>query len=57
MLQLMRPAWPGWGLLGDDWLTGLHESGRRVQWPAARAMPQHAALYDRTGSDASLRRL
>jgi hypothetical protein len=30
MLQLMRPAWPGWGLLGDDWLTRMNESGGRV---------------------------
>jgi len=22
MLELVRPAWPGWGLLGDDWLLG-----------------------------------
>src|SRR5262249_58478261 len=30
-------------LLGDDWLTRLNESGRRVQQPAARATQHHAA--------------
>ena len=35
MLQLMRPAGAGWGLLGDDWLAGMNESGRRVDRPVA----------------------
>jgi hypothetical protein len=30
MLQLMRPARASWGLLGDDWLTRMDESGRRI---------------------------
>jgi hypothetical protein len=30
-------------LLGDDWLTGMNESGRRVEWPTARSTPQHFA--------------
>src|SRR5262245_29469368 len=30
-------------LLGDDWLTRMDESGWRIQRPAARATPQHAA--------------
>jgi hypothetical protein len=30
MLQFMRPARAGWGLLGDDWLARMNESGRRV---------------------------
>jgi hypothetical protein len=42
VLQLVRPAGTDWRLLGDDWLTGMNESGRRVQWPAARATPKHA---------------
>jgi hypothetical protein len=25
VLQLMRPARPGWGLLGNDWLTRMDE--------------------------------
>jgi len=35
MLQLMRPAWSRWGLLGDDWLTRMDEGGRHIQWPTA----------------------
>ena len=42
MFQLVRPAWSGWGLLGDDWLTRIDEGSRRAQWPAARVTPQHA---------------
>jgi hypothetical protein len=30
MLQLVRPARSTWRLLGDDWLTRMNESGRRV---------------------------
>ena len=30
MLQFVRPARASWGLLGDDWLTRMNESGRRV---------------------------
>jgi hypothetical protein len=30
-------------MLGDDWLTRMDESGWRIQWPAARDTPQHAA--------------
>jgi hypothetical protein len=30
MLQLMRPAWPGWRLLGHDRLTRMDEGSRRV---------------------------
>src|SRR5262245_14796092 len=35
MLQFVRPAWPSWRLLGDDWLARMNESGRRIQWPTA----------------------
>jgi hypothetical protein len=30
MLQFVRPTRPGGWLLGDDWLTRMNESGRRV---------------------------
>jgi hypothetical protein len=30
MLQFVRVARPGGRLLGDDWLTGMDESGWRV---------------------------
>jgi hypothetical protein len=30
MLQLVRPTRPDRRLLGDDWLAGMDESGRRV---------------------------
>src|SRR5262245_46580549 len=30
-------------VLSDDWLTRMDESSRRIEWPATRAMPQHAA--------------
>jgi len=30
VLQLMRPARAAWWLLGDDWLTGMDESGGRI---------------------------
>jgi hypothetical protein len=30
MLQLVRPACSSWGLLGDDWLARMDESGGRV---------------------------
>jgi hypothetical protein len=30
-----------WRLLGDDGLTGMRESSRRVQWPAAKATLEH----------------
>src|SRR5262245_65633476 len=43
MLQFMPPAWPRGRLLGDNRLTRMDERSRRVQWPAARATPQHAA--------------
>src|SRR4029450_8548405 len=42
MLQFLPPTRPTWRLLGDDWLTRMNESGRRVHGPAARATPQHA---------------
>jgi hypothetical protein len=54
MLQFMRPARPSWGLLGDDWLARMNETGRRVYWPAARVThtPQHEGLYiARTGTE------
>jgi hypothetical protein len=35
MLQLMRPTWPRGRLLGDDWLTRMNESGRRISRPSA----------------------
>jgi len=43
MLQLVHPARPGGGLLGDDWPARMNESGRRIFRPAARATPQHVA--------------
>jgi hypothetical protein len=43
MLEFMRPARANWGLLGDDWPARMNESGRRVDWPATRVTPQHAA--------------
>src|SRR5262245_25528598 len=30
MLQLVHPTRPNWRLFGDDWLTRMNESGRRV---------------------------
>jgi hypothetical protein len=44
MFQFMRPARANWGLLGDDWLARMDESGRRIDRPAARVThtPQHA---------------
>jgi hypothetical protein len=30
MFQFVRPARPRGRLLGDDWLTGMNESGWRV---------------------------
>jgi len=30
VLQFVDPTGPGWGLLGDDWLTPMNESGGRV---------------------------
>src|SRR5262249_38683731 len=55
IFQLMRPTWPGGRLLGDDWLARMNESGRRIQWPAARITHtlQHAADI---GSDPKERR-
>jgi len=35
MLQLVRPTGAGGRLLGDDWLAGVDETGRRVPGPAA----------------------
>jgi hypothetical protein len=30
MLEFVRPARATCGLLGDDWLTRMNESGRRI---------------------------
>jgi hypothetical protein len=30
MLQFVRPARSSWRLLGDDWLTRMDESNRRI---------------------------
>jgi hypothetical protein len=46
MLALMRTAWPGWGLLGDDWLTRTDESSRCVQRPAAGTTLEHTRLNE-----------
>src|SRR6478752_1449347 len=43
MLQLVRPTRTGGRFLGDSRLTRMNESSGRVQWPAARVTPQHAA--------------
>ena len=43
MLQLVHPARPGGWLFGDDWPARMNESGRRIDWSAARGVtPQHA---------------
>ena len=33
MLQFVRPARSSWGLLGDNRLAGMDESGGRIHWP------------------------
>jgi len=43
VLQLVRPAWPGRRLLGDDWLARVDECGGRITGPTAGVTPQHAA--------------
>jgi hypothetical protein len=43
MLELMRPSRTRRRFLGDSRLTGMDESGRRVQGPAARVTQYHAA--------------
>src|SRR5262245_18208444 len=35
VLQLMRPAWSSWRLLGNDWLAWMNESSGRIERPAA----------------------
>jgi len=36
MLQLMRPPGPARRLAGDCRLTGIDETGRRINWPASK---------------------
>jgi hypothetical protein len=43
MLQLMRPVRASWGLLGDDWLARMNESGRGVDRPATTKTTQYNA--------------
>src|SRR5512138_3815923 len=41
MLEFVRPAGTAGRLLGDDWLTRMDESSRRIQWPAATKATQY----------------
>src|SRR5262245_57902362 len=43
MLQFVHPTRTAGRLLGDSRKARMNESGRRIEWPAARGTPQHAA--------------
>ena len=39
MLQLVGPARPGWGLLGDAWLAEMNEGGALIGLRGSYAIP------------------